>query len=127
MKNLYMGDVLKNVRLVNPSVTGNLSLNGVDVTEKLMAFLSDTNSDDRPVKKAPVDDNKVRLLSAEIEGLKAMCMELTAKVDSLSKAPKVVPKEVPKEVTKEVPKEPLKGGRGVSRAVVTDLEKEGDK
>ena len=95
-----MGDVLKNTRLVNPSVTGTITLDGVDVTQKLKQWLAGGGVPD--VKKpVAVDDSKVRLLTAEIEGLKALCKQLSTKVDNLSKAPKEPPKESPKVPPKE--------------------------
>ena len=95
-----MGEVLKNVRIVNPSVSGTITIDGVDVTQKLKQLLLSSDGSAADVKKMPVavDDNKVRLLTAELEGVKALCKQLSTKVDSLSKPPKEPdpPKEPPK-------------------------------
>ena len=87
-----MGDILKNKRLLNPSLTGTITLNGVDVTKQLNKLLVDGGVPD-VTKPVAVDDSKVRILTAEIEGLKALCKQLSTKVDNLSKPPKEPPKE----------------------------------
>lgn len=63
-----MGERIKDALLINPSVIGNIKLDGVDVTATLKDLLA---SD--PTKVVPaVDDSKTKLLQAELEGVKKM-------------------------------------------------------
>ena len=74
-----MGERIKDALLINPSVSGNIKLDGVDVTTTLKDLLASG-----PTKVVPAaDDSKTKLLQAELEGVKKMLKMLQDELKEL--------------------------------------------
>jgi hypothetical protein len=79
-----MSGPLKNPRLINPSLAGKISIDGVDVTDRLASLLQHADASKSASPPCHADDARMRILNAEVGALKMLCKQLSDKIDRLS-------------------------------------------